>query len=316
MPIEGETQRFLDELAAGGRLPICARSVLDARKVLSDLQAGSFGKQPADIEDRTIPCGPTGAVRIRIIRPKADKSALPPVMYFHGGGWVLGDRETHDRLIREIANGASAAVVFVDYDRAPEAQYPTAIEQAYAATRYVAENARALNVDALRLAVAGDSVGGNMAAAVTLLAKERGGPRIGFQLLFYPVTDANFENRSYQMFAEGPWLTREAMKRYWEAYLPDHSKRRNSTACPLQAPLEQLKRLPPALIITDENDVLRDEGEAYAGRLAKAGVTVTAVRYLGTIHDFVMLNPISDTPAAREAIAQANSALRGFFDSM
>jgi acetyl esterase len=241
---------------------------------------------------------------------------LPPVLYFHGGGWVLGDSETHDRLTREIAHGASAAVVFVDYDRAPETKYPLAIEQAYTALTYVTEHAAELNVDASRLVVAGDSVGGNMAAVVALLAKERGGPRVGFQLLFYPVTDASFDNASYQAFADGPWLMREAMRWFWDAYLPDADKRRHPTASPLQASLEQLKGLPPALIITDEHDVLRDEGEAYAAKLTQAGVPVTAVRYLGTIHDFVLLNPLADTPAAREALAQANAALCAFFDSM
>jgi acetyl esterase len=216
-------------------------------------------------------------------------------------------------LIREIANGAHATVVFVDYEPSPEAKYPVAIEEDYAATKYVAENAKAFNVDPSRLAVAGDSVGGNMAAVTTLLAKERGGPKICFQLLFYPVTDANFDNGSYNQFADGPWLTRAAMKWFWDAYLPDEAKRKEPTASPLQASLEQLKDLPPALVITDENDVLRDEGEAYAHKLADAGVKVTAVRYLGGIHDFVMLNPISATTEARGAIAQANDALRTAF---
>lgn len=234
-------------------------------------------------------------------------------MYFHGGGWVLGDKHTHDRLIREIANGANAAVVFVNYTPSPEARYPIAIEEAYAATSWVAENAPALKIDPARLAVVGDSVGGNMAAAVTLLAKERGGPKIIFQLLFYPVTDANFETPSYQQFSGGPWLTREAMRWFWNQYAPDINVRAEPTAAPLKATTGQLEGLPPALIITGENDVLRDEGEAYARRLMQAGVQVTATRYLGTIHDFVMLNAITQTPAPRAAIAQANDALRKAF---
>ncbi|WP_258879042.1 alpha/beta hydrolase [Paraburkholderia sp. BL6669N2] len=231
-------------------------------------------------------------------------------MYFHGGGWVLGDTSTHDRLIREIANGANAAVVFVDYDRSPEAQYPVPIEQAYAATEYVARHGRELGVDSSRMAVAGDSVGGNMTAAVTLLAKERRGPQLRYQVLFYPVTDANFDDASYKEFAEGPWLTRAAMQWFWNAYAPNASDREKITASPLRATQEDLKELPPALVITDENDVLRDEGEAYARNLMQAGVKVTATRYLGTIHDFVMLNALADTPAARAAIAQADDALR------
>jgi acetyl esterase len=231
-------------------------------------------------------------------------------MHFHGGGWILGDKDTHDRMTREIAVGANAAVVFVDYDRSPEARYPVAIEQAYAATRYVAEHGNQLNVDPTRLAIVGDSVGGNMAAAVTLMAKERRGPKIDFQVLFYPVTDADFETGSYHSFANGPWLTKPAMEWFWNAYLPDVAKRKEITATPLNASLDQLQGLPNALVIVDENDVLRDEGEAYARKLSQAGVRVTSVRYNGTIHDFVLLNPITDTPAVRSALQQANDALR------
>jgi acetyl esterase/lipase len=250
-------------------------------------------------------------VPIRIIRPAGAAEILPVVMYFHGGGWVLGDRDTHDRLVREIAVGAEAAVVFVEYDRSPEARYPTAIEQAYAATRYVVDNGARLHVDPLRLAVVGDSVGGNMAAAVTLMAKQRHGPKIAHQVLFYPVTDACFDTLSYTRFADGPWLTRRAMQWFWDAYLPDPASRKQPTATPLNASLEQLAGLPEALIIVDENDVLRDEGEAYARKLSNAGVRVTSTRYNGTVHDFVMLNALADTPATRGAIAQAVGALRG-----
>src|SRR5262249_23239316 len=187
---------------------------------------------------------------------------------------------------------------------------PTAIEQVYAATKYVAEHGSALGVDPARLAVIGDSVGGNMVAAVTLLAKKRGGPRIAFQVMLYPVTDADFETGSYNTFAEGPWLTKAAMEWFWNAYLPDVNGRKQSTATPLNASLDELKGLPDALLIVDENDVLRDEGEAYARKLSQAGVRVTTVRYNGTIHDFALLNPITETPAVRAAIAQATAALR------
>jgi acetyl esterase len=201
-------------------------------------------------------------------------------------------------------------VVFVDYERSPEAHYPVAIEQAYAATKYVAEHGRELAVDPTRLAIVGDSVGGNMAAAVTLMAQERGGPKIAFQVLFYPVTDADFDTGSYHAFADGPWLTKPAMEWFWNAYLPDVAARQQITATPLNASLEQLKGLPDALVIVDENDVLRDEGEAYARKLAQAGARVTSVRYNGTIHDFVLLNGLADTPAVRSALQQANYALR------
>ena len=311
--LEPIAQAFLDALATKGGPQIYELSVEDARRVLSGEQSGKVAKLSADIEDRTIPGGPNGKVALRIVRPKDRIGLLPVVIYFHGGGWVLGDKETHDRLIREIANGAKAAVVFVDYSRAPEAQYPVPIEEAYTATNWVAENGKAINLDPSRLAVVGDSVGGNMAAAVTLLSKERGGPKIGFQVLFYPVTDTNFDTPSYQQFAEGYFLTREAMKWFWNHYAPDAASRNQPIASPLRASTDQLRGLPPALVVTGECDVLRDEGEAYARKLHDAGVPVTVTRYPGIIHDFVMLNAVTDTIAARGAIAQANESLRKVF---
>ena len=306
--LELHTQQFIDSLV--GAPPIYTLSPADARSVLTRAQSIPVGKPSAQIEDMDLPVGPTGSVPIRIVRPNGNAGVLPVVMYFHGGGWVLGDRDTHDRLLREIAVGVQAAVVFVDYARSPEAHYPVAIEQAYAATRYVADNAAELRIDPLRLAVAGDSVGGNMVAAVTLMAKQRRGPTIAFQVLFYPVTDAGFDTPSYRRFADGPWLTKRAMQWFWDAYLPDPAARKQPTATPLSASLDQLAGLPEALVITDENDVLRDEGEAYARKLSDAGVRVISVRYNGTIHDFVMLNALADTPAVRGAIAQAVGALR------
>lgn len=311
--IEPKTRAFLDEVNSKGGPQLYELSPKDARGVLSSVQAIDVPKLPADIEDRDIPGGPSGKVSVRIVRPKGNKGILPAVMYFHGGGWVLGDKNTHDRLIREIANGAGVAVVFVNFTPSPEAKYPVPIEEAYAATKYVAENGKSLNLDSSKLVVAGDSVGGNMATAVALLAKERGGPKIFFQLLFYPVTDANFDTPSYQQYATGHFLTREAMKWFWDNYLPEVVARKQPTASPLRASIEQLKGLPQTLVINGEFDVLRDEGEAYAHKLIEAGVQVTAVRYLGTIHDFVMLNPITDTPAPRAAIAQANDTLRRIF---
>jgi acetyl esterase len=205
---------------------------------------------------------------------------------------------------------AHAAVVLVDYDRSPEAHYPVAIEQAYAATKYLAEHGAELGLDASRLALLGDSVGGNMVAAVTLLAKQRRGPAINLQVLCYPVTDSRFDTESYEQFAEGPWLSRREMQWFWDAYAPDVAGRAASTASPNQATLEELRGLPEALVMVDENDVLREEGEAYARRLAQAGVRVTSMRFNGTIHDFMLLNGIAETPAVRAAIRQANDALK------
>jgi acetyl esterase len=308
-PLEPITQRFIDDLMAAGGPPVYTLSLADARALLVRQQSVPTTKPDVHIEDATFPVGPKGAVRVRIVRPKGSERLVPVIIHFHGGGWVLGDVSTHDRLIREIAVGTHAAVVFVDYDRAPEAQFPVPLEEAYAVTKYVAENGSNLNVDSSRLAVVGDSAGGNIAAGVTLLSKERRGPKISFQLLFYPVTDANFETGSYKRFQDGPWNTKAAMEWFWNAYLPDKDARKAIIAAPLTATPNQLKGLPNALVITAENDVLRDEGEAYARKLWEAGVRVTCTRYIGTIHDFVMLNAIADTPAVRSAIAQANGAL-------
>jgi acetyl esterase len=306
--LELHTQQFVDGLA--GSPPIYTLSPTEARAVLERAQSIPVGKPGAQIKDAAFPVGPTGSVPIRIVRPNGGAGTLPVVVYIHGGGWILGDRNTHDRVVREIAVGAGAVVVFIDYDRSPEARYPVAIEQAYAATCYVVDHAADLRIDPSRLAVVGDSVGGNMAAALTLMARERRGPKIAFQVLFYPVTDANFDTASYTRFAEGPWLTKRAMQWFWDAYLPDPAARKQPTATPLNASLYELAGLPEALIIVDENDVLRDEGEAYARKLSDAGVRVTSIRYNGTIHDFVMLNALADTPATRGAVAQAIGALK------
>src|SRR5215472_15932672 len=306
--LEPHAQQFVDGLT--GKSPIYSLSPDEARSVLVQVQSIPVGKPSAKIEDIAFPVGPTGSVPVRIVRPAGAVDALPTVIYIHGGGWVLGDRNTHDRLVREIAVGAGAAVVFVDYDRSPEARYPVAIEQAYAATCYLVDHSADLRIDPLRLAVAGDSVGGNMAAALTLMARQRRGPKIAFQVLFYPVTDADLDTASYTRFADGPWLTRRAMQWFWDAYLPDLAARKQPTATPLNASLEELAGLPEALVVVDENDVLRDEGEAYARRLSDAGVRVTSTRYNGTIHDFVMLNALADTPATRGAITQAVGALK------
>ncbi|MFE9692439.1 alpha/beta hydrolase [Micromonospora sp. NPDC005806] len=306
--LEHDAQVFAD--AAAKNPPIYTLSYGDARKALDTVQSGPVPLPPADVSHRTLPVGPTGSVTIRIVRPKGVGGNLPVVMYFHGGGWVLGDEGTHDRLVREIANGAQAAVVFVDYTPSPEAQFPIPIEQAYAATAWVASHGSEIGVDGSRIAVAGDSVGGNMSAAVTLMDKQRHGPKLRAQVLFYPVTDAAFTNTSYREFADGPWLTRGAMQWFWDAYAPNHADRTQVLASPLRASLDQLTGLPKALVITDEADVLRDEGEAYAAKLRQAGVPVTTVRYAGILHDFVMLNALRNTNASQAAVAQANAFLQ------
>ncbi|MBO3751834.1 alpha/beta hydrolase [Streptosporangiaceae bacterium NEAU-GS5] len=281
-----------------------------ARKVLDDIQAAPIEKLPVESEWVTVVAA-VGDVKVRIVRPQHAAHPLPTVLYMHGGGWILGNADTHDRLIRELAVGSRAAFAFVEYNRSPEAQYPVAIEQGYATAQWINRHGAEFGLDSTHLAVAGDSVGGNMTAALALLAKERGDVRFIQQCMFYPVTDASMSTGSYRQFASGFYLSAKAMEWFWDAYLPDPARRTAITASPLQATLEQLRGLPPALVIVDEADVLRDEGEAYASKLRAAGVPVTTVRYNGIIHDFMMLNPLSETQATRGAIAQAIHVLRG-----
>jgi acetyl esterase len=283
---------------------------VEGRKTVDQVQAGEIDKPDVDIEDTTLPGGPTGEVSVRILRPQGATGVLPVIAYIHGAGWVFGNSHTHDRLIRELAAGTGAAVVFPNYSLSPEARYPTALEESYAVVRWVSEHGAEKDLDGSHLAVAGDSVGGNMSAALTLLAKERGGPALAAQVLFYPVTNADFDTESYRQFAEGYFLRRDGMQWFWDQYAPDPAQRAEATASPLRASTEQLAGLPPALVITAEADVLRDEGEAYANRLREAGVPVTAMRYQGIIHDFVMLNALRGTQAATSAIAEAIRYLR------
>jgi acetyl esterase len=307
MSLEPTTQNFIDGLSGPALYELDPKA---AHQVLTDLQSQPTKLQDARIEDTTWPVGPTGETRIRIVRPAkaGPDDILPLIMYFHGGGWVLGDKITHDRLVRELANGVGAAVVFVDYVNSPEAKYPTQQEQAYAAMVYAVENAKALKVDSSRLALVGDSVGGHMTAVVTLMAKQRKGPKAKLQVLFYPLVDYLSKNESYQKFADGPWLTAATMK--WMFELEGLTGKETDTITwPGRASIDQLKGLPDALVIVDD-DILRDEGEAYADKLAQAGVRVTSTRYNGTIHDFVMLNPLAETPAVRAAIDQAIGALK------
>ncbi|MFE0433867.1 alpha/beta hydrolase [Streptomyces nigra] len=283
------------------------------RKAVDEVQSGEVAKPDVDEEWLTVAGGPTGEVRVRIVRPAGATGALPVIVYLHGAGWVFGNAHTHDRLVRELAVGAGAAVVFPEYDLSPEARYPVAIEQNHAVARWVVAEGAGHGLDAGRIAVAGDSVGGNMAAALTLMAKRRGDVPLVAQVLFYPVTDASFDTESYHRFAEGYFLRRDAMRWFWDQYTTDAAERAQITASPLRATVEQLTGLPPALVVTAEADVLRDEGEAYANKLREAGVPVTAVRYQGAIHDFVMLNALRGTRAADGAIKQAIGVLRDAF---
>lgn len=283
---------------------------VEGRKAVDEVQAGDVDGPMVSAEWLSVEGGPTGSVEVRLVTPADTTGPVPAIIYLHGAGWVFGNAHTHDRLVRELAAGTGAAVVFPEYDLSPEARYPTAIEQCYAVARWIVEHGADRGLDGTRIAVAGDSVGGNMAAALTLMAKERGDVPIVHQVLFYPVTDAAFDTASYQQFATGYFLRRDAMEWFWDQYTNSDGSRSEITASPLRATIEQLTDLPPALVITAEADVLRDEGEAYANKLRAAGVPVVATRYQGIIHDFVMLNALRSTHAAQAAIDQATATLR------
>lgn len=308
--VEHHTQAFLQALEAGGGKPLETLSPQDARAVLVGAQASvKVDLSGVSVSEKTIQAGGQ-SIPLTIVRPEGVQGELPVFMFFHGGGWVLGDYPTHARLIRDLVVNSGAVAVYVGYTPSPEAQYPTAIDQAYAATRWVGEHGKEIQVDSSRLAVAGNSVGGNMAAVVALKAKEAGTPKLSFQLLLWPVTDANLETASYNQFAQGHFLTKPLMKWFWDNYTTDPKQRAERFASPLQATTEQLKGLPPALVQTAEFDVLRDEGEAYARKLDAAGVTVTAVRYNGMIHDYGLLNPLAHIPAVQAALRQAGAELK------
>lgn len=311
--LETETQAFVE---ATSKPPFLADLGPEkGRMAVDEAQSGPVKKLPVDIEDRLISGGPSGEVSIRILRPQNAPATLPVILYIHGGGWVFGNKNTHDRLIREFAVGVEAAVVFVNYSLSPEAKYPTAIEEAYAVLKWIAEYGLENGLDPERLAVTGDSVGGNMTAAVTIMSKQRGGPIIRQQAMFYPVTDATFNTETSHEFAEGYWLRRDGMQWFWDQYTTDPEERHQPTASPLLATVEQLQGLPPALIMVGQADVLRDEGEAYANKLREAGVRVTAVRFQATIHDFLLLNAIANTAATRGAMTLAINWLRQGFSA-
>ncbi|WP_433777878.1 alpha/beta hydrolase [Flavobacterium anhuiense] len=300
-----EVRSFLNALNSGDGKPLEQLSVTDARNVLVGAQK-SVQVDYSGIEETEKVISQNGLkVKIHITKPKGAKANAPVFIFIHGGGWVLGDYPTHRRLVRDLVVESGAVAVFPDYTPSPEAKYPVAINEIYAATQWVSENGKEIGVDGKNLAVVGNSVGGNMTAAITLMAKDKKGPHIKLQVLLWPVTDANFETESYNLYANGRFLTKNMMKWFWDNYLPDTAKRTEKYASPLQASLAELKGLPPALVQTAENDVLRDEGEAYARKLNEAGVPVTLTRYNGLIHDYGLLNPIANVPAIQTAVQQA-----------
>lgn len=308
--IESNIRAFLNVLNSGDGKPIEQLSPTDARAVLT----GAQNSVKVDLTGITV-TGKTievdgQPIKINIVKPANAEGILPVFMFFHGGGWVLGDFPTHQRMVRDLVVESGAAAVFVNYTPSPEAHYPVAINQAYAATKWVAAHGDEIGVDSSRLAVAGNSVGGNMAAVVSLKAKNENGPKIKLQVLMWPVTDINFNNESYNKFETGRFLTKNMMIWFWDNYTTDQNARHEIYASPLRATTEQLKGLPAALVQTAENDVLRDEGEAYARKLDEAGVAVTATRYNGMIHDWGLLNPLATIPGTRSAMLQAAAEIK------
>lgn len=313
--LDAQTQAFLNFLKASGRPELYTLSVPEARETYVKGQAlVPVTKMPVDIEERTLPVGPGGKIKVYIVRPQGSKEeVLPAFMYFHGGGWVVGSFETHDRAVRYIAATARAAVVFVEYSLSPEAQYPVANEEAYAATKWIAEHGAEVGIDASRIAVGGDSAGGTMATVVCMMSKQRGGPQIAAQILIYPATGGSSDLPSKKQFAVGYFFSEDTANWFWSHYSGGRPIHTESGACPLRASIDDLKCLPPALIMTAECDVLRDEGELYARKLMQAGVPVTCTRYLGAIHGFVNINALAESPVTKAAIEQACGMLRETF---
>lgn len=300
-------QRLVDASAAPPYLHQIGPS--DGRQALLEMQGHALDDFAVDAEFSVAPVGPSGLVGFWLFRPARPPGPLPVVVYLHGGRWMLGDARTHARMISELAALSGAAFVVPEYTRTPEARYPVALEESYAVLTWLAGQAAELDLDERRIAVAGDCAGATIATSLTMLAKQRGGPRIRAQLLYYPLTDPECDTGSADRFAHGYLLTRAAVEWYWRQYADDERELAEPTAAPLRATPEDLAGLPPALIVSAEADVVRDDGEQYARRLRQAGVPVTAVRYLGTVHDFVSLNPLRDSPPTRAAIRQGGHFL-------
>ena len=310
--LEKTTQDFIDSLA--GSTPIYEKSYEDARQTLIDAQtSGDVDMPDADVQEMTLEVGPTGSVTVYNVRPAGTEGeTLPGVVYFHGGGWILGNFTTHERMMRDLATQAGAAFVFVEYSPAPEQKHPVQLDQDYAVLKYVADNAAEFGIDANQLALAGDSVGGQM-VAVTAVRAKADGPALDSIAMLYPVTTADLSSESYATFADGPWLAKAGMEWFWDAYLPEGADSSDPMISPLNYTADDLADLPPALVITDANDVLRDEGEALASKMTLAGVEVQGTRYDFTTHDFMLLNAYDGTPAQEAAITETANFLKSHF---
>ncbi len=310
--LSSATKQFLKALNSPAPPELEKMSPEEAREILAGAQR-SVEVDYSGIEESEKTISADGfEIKLNIVRPEGVSEKLPVFIFIHGGGWVLGDYPTHKRMVRDLVVNSGFAGVFVNYTRTPEAVYPQQINEIYAALKWVAENGDEINVDGKNLAVVGNSVGGNMTAVMTLMAKEKGGPEIKGQILLWAIVDADFETESYKQFGEKRFLTTPLMKWMYDLYIPDAEKRKEIYASPLQASIEQLRGLPPALVITGESDILRDEAEAYARKLDDAGVEVTNVRYSGMIHDFGLLNGLAHLPQVHTLFEQAGTELKKY----
>jgi acetyl esterase len=306
MPLDRQVALLLEQVARAGGTPMHLQTPDEARATMLVQTAGLGKPEPvANIENRSVP-GPEVDIPIRVYTPTAD-GPLAALLFFHGGGWVIGSIDTHDNLCRSIANAAGCVVISVEYRLAPEHKFPAGDEDAYAATCWTAEHANRLGIDSNRIAVGGDSAGGNLAAVVSLMARDRRGPSLALQVLLYPITDRDLDTPSYLRYADGHLLTRDGMAWFWNHYLPESVSPRHPYISPLQA--KDLSSLPLALVITAECDPLCDEGNAYARRLEKAGVPVTLNCYPGMIHGFVRRNRLLDQ--GQRGLEEVAAALRG-----
>jgi len=301
--LDRNTKKFIDYIEAQDSKPLYELTPEQAREFLSTLQRNDYIEIEAEIIDTFINTDTSGEVDVRFIRPKnSTNEILPLILYLHGGGWIMGDKDTHDMLVRHLSVCTNSVVAFVNYSRSPEAVYPTAIEEIYGVLQYLYDNAKDFNINPDKIVIAGDSAGANMAAVTCIKSKIEHGPKILYQVLLYPVTDAKMNTESYDEFKNGPWLSKKAMEWFWDAYVPEKEMRKDYSVSPINADIADLEELPPALIITAENDVLRDEGEAYARKLDSAGVEVSCVRINNTHHDFLMLNALASTLPAKTAL--------------
>jgi acetyl esterase/lipase len=305
-----QVREFLQVLNGGDGAPIETLPPKDAREVLSNAQEAVVVDYTGIQESEHTITVLDAPLKVYIVKPEGLSTTAPGFLYIHGGGWVLGDYKTHRRIVRDLVVQSGVIAIFPEYTPSPEARYPVALQQIYATLQWAATEGQTFGINGEKLAIVGNSVGGNMAAATTIMAKQLAGPALLLQVLLWPVTDANFETTSYVQYGKGRFLTTAMMKWFWDNYLPDPEGRQDILAAPLQASIEDLRGLPPALIQTAENDVLRDEGEAYGRKLNEAGVDVTVVRYNGLIHDYGLLNALSFIPAVKSAISQAAQALK------